>query len=357
MRADLAIRAATLAGLLLLGLLGGSLALIAGFPMPFLIGSLAFTGAFTVVASESSGRTFEFPPLLRRVFIAVIGVMIGATFSKELVAALPGIWLTICAMVVFVILAQAIGYAVFRFVGKYDRVTALYAGMPGGLLEAVVLAEEGGGDARIISVQHFARIVLVVFIVPMLFLLFSGEAVGTAGGESFARGSYGLTDILVIGLLAVAGLFVGPGLRLPASYLMGPLLLSAVCHATGLFSTHGPEWLLWLAQLIVGVGLGTMFSGSSGRQLLRAFGLGAVSVSLLLVLGGVFAFVLDRYLPFGFGPLFISFAPGGVTEMGLIALSLGANPVVVAANHLFRITFTVFVASRIALFMRRRAKK
>ena len=41
---------------------------------------------------------------------------------------------------------------------------------------------------------------------------------------------------------------------------------------------------------------------------------------------------------------FLSFAPGGVSEMGLIALSLGISPVMVAAHHMLRIFFTVFIA-------------
>ena len=354
---DRAIRWARLAGLLALGLLGGSIALFIGLPMPFLVGSLVATGAFTVFVSERGGRSIEFPQLLRRGFTAVIGVMIGATFSREFVVALPSIWLMICTMIVFVVIAQAFGYAVFRHVGGYDRVTALFAGMPGGLIEAIALGEENGGDVRVISIQHFARIVLVVLIVPMLFLIFSGETVGSAAGENFALESYGLFDILAIGLLAAAGIVIGPKLRLPASYMMGPLLLSAVCHATGLFVTSGPGWLLGLAQLIVGSGLGTMFSGSSSRQLLRAFGLSALSIIVVLVLSGTTAILLDRYLTFGFGALFISFAPGGVTEMGLIALSLGANPVVVATNHLFRIILTVFVASRISALIQNRTRE
>ncbi len=342
-------------GLLALGFLGGSAALFAKLPMPFLIGSLVMTGGLTFFLRERTGRTVKFPELLRRVFIAVIGVMIGATFTTELATVLPGIWLTVCAMVVFVVVTQAIGYAIFRYLGGFNRETALFAGMPGGLLEAAILGEERGADVQVISTQHFARIVLVVIFVPMLFFLFSGEVVGSAAGRNFTRGSSGFTDISVIGLLAVAGLLIGPKLRLPAAYMTGPLLLSAICHATGLAVTSGPGWLLGLAQLVVGVGLGTMFARASGRQLLRAFCLGMVFVLVVLLFSAVVAGVLDRYLTLGFGVLFITFAPGGVTEMGLIALSLGANPVVVAANHLVRIVLTVFVASRVAALIQNRS--
>jgi len=43
--------------------------------------------------------------------------------------------------------------------------------------------------------------------------------------------------------------------------------------------------------------------------------------------------------------LFIIFAPGGVIEMGLIALSLNANPFFVTLHHLLRIAATVVMGS------------
>jgi uncharacterized membrane protein AbrB (regulator of aidB expression) len=39
--------------------------------------------------------------------------------------------------------------------------------------------------------------------------------------------------------------------------------------------------------------------------------------------------------------MFISFAPGGVTEMSLIALSLAASPALVSLHHILRILMTV----------------
>ena len=41
--------------------------------------------------------------------------------------------------------------------------------------------------------------------------------------------------------------------------------------------------------------------------------------------------------------LFMVYSPGGVVEMGLIALSLEVSPVLVTLHHLLRITLTVMV--------------
>lgn len=331
--------------LLAFGLAGGYLAQRVGLPMPFLVGALTVVGAFTILAYNMAGRRVRFPQNLRKLFIAFIGVMIGSNFSRELISVLPSLWLVFAAMLVFVVVTHALGYAFFRRVGRYDPVTALFAAMPGGLIEAVTLGEAAGGDVRVLSVQHFARIVIVVLTIPFLFLLWTGETVGSASGQAFAVGEWGVFDLGTIGALAVGGLVLGPVLRLPAAHMMGPLLLSAVVHGSGLTTTVSPDWLLSLSQLVIGVGLGTMFTGVTVRMILRTFGLGAVSVAMMLAVGTAFAEVLHQVMPLSFDALFISFAPGGVTEMGLVALSLGVNPVMVSANHLFRITLTVFVVN------------
>jgi uncharacterized protein len=54
----------------------------------------------------------------------------------------------------------------FRVIGGYDRTTAYFAGMPGGLVEMVSVGEERGGDGRIIALAHSVRILLIVVTVP-----------------------------------------------------------------------------------------------------------------------------------------------------------------------------------------------
>lgn len=335
---------AEVVGLLILGLIGGFLALWAGLPMPFLLGSLVATACYAIPAANYFGQTTRFPLGLRKIFIAVIGVMIGATFSRELVSVIPSLWLSLSAMVLFVIVAQAIGYWIFRVIGRNTPVTSWYAAMPGGLVEAVSLGEQAGADVRILSLQHFARIVLVVMIVPMLFYLWSGEVVGSSAGQAFSTQPYDIQDLAIIAVLVPVGTFVGSKLRFPAPHMMGPLIISAIVHASGLTQTVSPTWLLGLAQLVVGVGLGSQFAGSTVRQLLRGFGLGVLYVGIMLTLSLAFALALHEAMPISTQTLFISFAPGGVTEMGLIALSLGVSPVIVAVHHLFRIFLTVGAA-------------
>ena len=73
----------------------------------------------------------------------------------------------------------------------------------------------------------------------------------------------------------------------------------------------------------------------------------------MLVLALVFAFAVVPFVAEPIDVLLISFAPGGVTEMSLVALSLQANPAFVTLHHIFRILITVVWLMASAPWVRR----
>lgn len=338
------VRYVQLALLLGSGLVGAILALWIGLPIPFLLGSMAVSATVSLTTFARTGKRLWFPVLLRHVFIAMIGIMIGSTFSTDALTAAPYLTVTLTAMTVFVAVAQAVNFTIFHRIGGFDRVTSMYAAMPGGLIEAVSLGEKAGGDVETLSLQHFVRIVLVIVSVPLLFQVFTGETVGSAAGETVGKAATEWPDWLLFLVLVPSGIWLGTLLKLPAGHLIGPLILTAVLQAFGAMDLNGPAVLVNLAQLVVGAGLGSNFARSTPGRLIAAFSLGALSVGVTLAIASGFALLLKRVVPMSFEALLIGFAPGGVTEMSLVALSLGVTPVVVTTHHLFRITFTVTVA-------------
>lgn len=343
----------TIVLLLCVGAAGSLIASMLGLPMPFLIGSLMSVGLFTMAVETRFDTVLTFPEPMRRSFVAMIGVLIGLGFSPELLSVLNHVWLSLAAILLLVPTAFAAGYVVYRHIGKYDQVTALFCAMPGGLIEAVAIGEQVGGKVPILTVQHFARITLVVVLVPWLFWFWSGEAVGSAAGLSFARAGYDVWDVLQTVVIALLGMILGKRFKLPAAILTGPLLLSAILHGSGLLHTDSPGWLLSLSQMVVGTGLGASFAGLSRRQLAKSFVLGAIANVLTLAIALAFAYLVSLAAPTAIEVLFISYTPGGVTEMSLIALSLGISPILVATHHLFRITVAVMFMGAVARWLKR----
>jgi hypothetical protein len=346
-------RTAATLGLLALAALAGLLARALGLPLPFLLGPLIAAGSVATVWSRRLPEGYVFPPWLRLVFIAVIGLMIGAQVRAELFAAAPRLAVSFAALVLFAALAHAGNYIIFRRLGGYDRATAFYASTPGGLFESIALGEAAGADLTRLTLQQFLRIIVVVTALPLGLSLWLGEPVGSAGGATLAKDAVPWSDLPVIALAGVAGLVGGRALRLPAGQLTGPLAVAAALSLTGAVHLDIPQWLVNVAQVVVGCALGMRFTGLSRGLLLRGAWLALLSVGSMLVLAALCAALLVRVMNEPFDVMLISFAPGGVTEMALVALSLQANPAFVTLHHVWRILVTVLGLGLAARWQRR----
>jgi len=324
------------------GLIGGIGAYLINAPMPFMLGGIFGAACFVLWYERDDKQLPKLSRWVRLIFMSIIGAMIGSRFSPELLTLLPKFWISGLALVPYILLAHAGSYAIMRGIGGYDKLDAFFASLPGGIIDSAALAEAAGADLRIVTAQHFIRIILVVASVPLLFLFIQGNAVGSLAGQTIADVNYDFIDIALIISIALVGLFIGQITKLPVSHMLGPLLLAFTLSVGGVVEINIPPWLGHAAQYMVGTALGAQFSGVSRRLLARGLGMGLLAGAYMLLLAGAFATILVQHVPADFGAMFISFAAGGLAEMSLIALSLNFNPVVVALHHLVRIFMTVW---------------
>lgn len=340
------------AALLVLGTLGGGLTSLTGMPLPWMIGSLVSSALLVGFLPRVVPPAFRFSELFRMVFIGAIGAMIGARVDAEVVTRAHTLLPSLLGVTLFVVLAHGGSFWVFRRLGGYDRATAFYCATPGGLIESIALGEAAGADLRLLTLQQFLRVILVVTTVPLGLSILHGEALGSSAGVNFTDGTPDLWSIpLLLGVTAL-GLVVGKLIRLPAWMLVGPLVVTAVLTGFGLVTLAPPGWVIGVAQVVIGVSLGVRFIGITAALLGSALGLALVSISSMLGIGVALSLILHRLTGQDVEVLVLSFAPGGVTEMGLVALSLQANPAVVAFHHLYRISLTVLEMSVLSRWFR-----
>ena len=201
-------------------------------------------------------------------------------------------------------------------------------------MESITMGESAGADLRMVTIQQFLRIILVVTAIPLALSLYLGAPVGSAAGVVPGGASpVSALDLLFIIAAAAAGLMLGKRIKLPAGQIIGPLLLAAALTLTGQVDLHLPFWLVAMAQWVIGTTLGLRFTGVTARLLRRAAGLSVASVLFMLFIGALLSEILHVVTGQDMLQLMISFAPGGVTEMSLVALSLAVSPALVSLHH------------------------
>lgn len=324
---------------LALGGFGGWLFVQARLPLPWMLGSMVFCTVAALLRLPVAAPSVIRPPMS-----AIIGVMLGAGFRPDLVTQLPN-WLpTLFGLVLFMITCGLCCVSYFRHVAGYDRVTAFFAGMPGGLMEMVIIGEEKGGDARIIALVHSARILLVVMTLPFIVQWIEGVSLGgtRVSGLSFMRTPLS-AELWLLGC-GIAGVVLGHVLRLPAKFLLGPMIVSALVHLLGWSDSAPPFEVVNTAQLILGVTVGCRFIGTPPATILRVLLLSVGSTIILLACTLGFAWLVARFSVYGHVPLILAYSPGGLAEMSLIALALHTEVAFVAAHHIIRV-FLVMVGA------------
>lgn len=326
-----------------IAVLGAALFVRLSIPLPFILGPMVLCLIAALIKLPVA-----MPAPLRPPMSAIIGVMLGAGFTPAVLSHLST-WIgTVLGLVVFLVLSALVTVTYYRRIAGYDGGTAYFAGMPGGMLEMTLLGEQFGADVRRMALAHSARILLVVFALPFLIRVIIGEDLG----PGTPRTSAPLTteSILWLAGTAVAGMILGRWLKLPARNLLGPMVLSAVIHASGISTFDPPSVAVVGAQVVIGAAIGCRFAGLRVVELVSTLFLAAGATALQLLVMVLCAFSIAYFVPFEPIDLFLAYSPGGVTEMGLIAVALGSDVAFVAAHHIIRV---VMVSAGAGLFAKK----
>jgi len=315
-----------------LGGVAGTLFQALGVPLPWMLGPMC-----ACLAAVLIGMPVAAPAVVRPPMTAMIGVMLGANFTPELVSHIPQWASTLVLQTGLVLLLGLAGALYYRRLAGLDPVTAYYAGMPGGLMEMSLIGEEQGGDGQTIMLIHSARILIVVMTVPFVVQFLEGVQLGPRVASRLSVVETPWTTFVWLIGLGFAGVVIGNRLKLPARNLFGPMLLSMAVHATGLTDFLVPKEVIIGAQILLGCVTGCRFLGYDRRAILRILALSAGATAILLVITVIYCFGLSRLVGLSMAQGLLGFAPAGISEMSLIAIALHFDVSFVIVHQIARI--------------------
>ena len=319
--------------------------------MAFLFGGFITTSILLKPLNKFGLKNYFVPDNVRYFFFGIIGSVIGSGFKGISSYLSSEILITFLSVICLTVFCHHLNYLIFRRLGHYDTVTAFFSATPGGLLESIESGKKYGGDVRIITIQHFLRILIVIIIVPIFFIIFFESPKTTSSEISFRPAHDNNLEMLF--LTTLVGLILAYKTALPAKYFICPLIFSAILNSTGLVSFSSPNWLLCISQLVVGIALGARLLGINLKILRKSLILSVMSAGIMLIIVFIFSSLLVKILTIPQEILFIAFVPGGVTEMSLLAVVLSSDATFVTIHHIWRIGVVVLellVLSRLNLF-------
>lgn len=345
-------RAAGYAAALVLGTGGAVVFYVLHLPLPWMLGAMVAT---TIAAF--AGLPILAPHAIRPAMSAVIGAMLGASFSMALFSHL-GEWVVpITGLVLASVTGTALSATVLRRLTGMSWATAYFAGMPGGVIEMVTFAESKGGDERIVALIQSSRIFLVVLSLPFILHLITGETVGRGTATGVRLTDVTLESTLWFIGVVLASLATSHFLRLPARFMLAPMIGSAIVHMAGWTDFRLPVELIALAQIVIGTTIGARFAGMDRRLILKMLGVSVIAAAILLATAAVFAAIVALVTDNRMDALLLAYAPGGLAEMSLVALAINIDVAFVVLHHVVRVLLVVSTATVAFDFIFGRRKK
>jgi membrane AbrB-like protein len=322
-----------------IGTAGGALFQFFRLPLAWMLGALFFTTAAALVRAPVS-----FPWGLRSALQAILGVMVGTSFTPDLINRIAPWSISLSAILVYIGATGVVVYSYLRRRAGLGPITSYFTAMPGGLNEMTMMGAAMGGDDRIIVLSHSVRLTLVVFTIPFWFRFYEGyvpPALPKLGGSLAGMGAF---DAAALIGCAVAGPPLARLLRIPAPYLTGALALSAVLHIAGVTGSRLPPQLVMAAQVGMGTALGCRFRGFDRLLILKTLGTSFVAGAMMVVGTVLLSLAVHALTGVPTDQLLLAYAPGGLAEMSLIAISLGMDTAFVSTHQLIRIIMVIVLA-------------
>jgi uncharacterized protein len=320
---------------------------LAGLPLPFLFGPMT-----ACVGAALAGMRLRGMGQVSVGARTVLGLAVGAAITPALLAQMPVMAWTLAMVPVYVGLIALIGVPFFHRLWGFDRTTAYFAAMPGGLQDMVVFGIEAGGDARALSLIHATRVLIIVLTAPFVLVwLYDVTLDAPIGAPMASLPPWQLALLVVAALVGWKG---GERIGLFGAAILGPMIVAAVLSLTGILHTRPPAEAINVAQVLIGMTIGVYFTGITLRELARDVAAGAVFALILAAVAAGFM-VLARNL--GGAPgveAFLSFAPGGQAEMAVLGIVVGADLGFIVLHHVTRIVLVILGAPILARAVLRR---
>lgn len=319
---------------------------LAQFPAALLLGPMIAAIAFGV---GGSNITVPRPGFLAAQ--AMIGCLVAHAVTGQIAQTLfedgP---LIVAVVLVTVAVSGLVGWLLTRL-RILPGTTAAWGSSPGGASAMVAMAEDFGADPRLVAFMQYVRVAAVVFSASLAArFLMTGTTPGAGAGAGDASAA---SSVLATLLVAVIGATVALKLRVPAGAQIGPMVLGAVLHATGVARMALPVPILELAYACIGWYVGLRFTRETLRLTFTALpGILTATFAVIALCAG-WGFLLTLLLPIDLLTAVLATSPGGLDSVAIIAVGSQADVSFVLAVQTLRLFVVLLTGPLLAKWISR----
>ena len=326
-------------------------ALLADFLFIFLawfLGPMVFTSLASLL-----GLQLNMPRVVLSLILILLGLYIGNYIDKNLFSQMHQWLWTSLIMLLYIIFSVLFVSKYLQKYSKYEKKTSIFSAAPGALGPLLILAEDEKSDLSHVATSHLIRLIIIITIFPFIVNSFyEGETVKLS--ESVIE-NQNIIHLLILILASIILIYFFNKLKVPAALLSGTLVASGFLQITELASYKISADIIDYCLLILGASVGCRFANKTfteiGKNAFHSF----VATFFLVIFGMLAAYIASLVIDKNFFTLLLSYCPGGIYEVAVIAIFFDLDPEFVSFHHIIRLLMILFIVPIILRFIEKKA--
>ncbi len=305
-------------------------------PLAWFLGPMIATSLASLM-----GLKIRMPKLVLSTILILLGLYIGNYIDKSLFSQIHQWAWTSLIMLVYIIVSVLIVSRYLQIFSKYDKKTSIFSAAPGALGPLMILAEDEKSDLSQVATSHLIRLIIIITVFPFIVNSFYDfDSIKMTEEVIKNQNIYHLILLIISSIILI---IVFDNLRIPAALLSGTLFASGFLQISDIASYHFSPKIIDYCLLILGASVGCRFADKTFNEIAHNAFHSFVATFLLVVLGVIAALAAGLVIDKNFFTLLLSYCPGGIYEVAVIAIFFDLDPEFVSFHHIIRLLMILFI--------------
>ena len=304
-------------------------------PLAWMLGPMIITSIAAL-----SGLKVNMPKIALSSILIILGLHIGNYIDQNLFNQMVNwIWTSVIMLFYIIICILIVSKYLQKFSG-YGKNASIFSAAPGALGPLLILAENEKSDLSQVATSHLIRLIIIITVIP--FIIVNNTVTETLILNEFDYIGQNHLNLVLLIIASLVFIFIFDKIKIPAALLSGTLFASGLLQITGVASYKLPDASINFCLLILGASVGCRFAEKTIKEIANNSLHSLVATTILVILGLVAAYVATFFVDTNILTLILSFSPGGIYEVAVIAIAFDLEPDFVAFHHIIRLLFILF---------------
>ena len=311
-------------------------------PLAWFLGPMVITSIAAL-----SGLKVIMPKIVLSFILIILGLHIGNYIDQNLFYQMINWFWTSLIMLIYIIICMLVVAKYLQKFANYGEKASIFSAAPGALGPLMILAENEKTDLSQVATSHLIRLIIIITVIP--FIIINNTNTETLLIDDFDYISQNHINLILLIMASLFFIFVFDKIKIPAALLSGTLFASGLLQITDIASYKLPDETINFCLLILGASVGCRFAEKTVKEIANNSLHSIVATTILVVLGLIAAYVATFFVDTNILTLILSFSPGGIYEVAVIAIAFDLDPDFVAFHHIIRL---LFILLTVPVFLR-----